>query len=483
MCNDAFSGFARVFLLLAVAALSGLTACAPLSAGPAAAGSPMTSSVISSRALLSASSSASLAPDFSALVRTYGPAVVNIGVARAGPASPETMARRAQRGGAPLDSLDEGTLGSGFIVSDDGFILTNAHVVERGKEISVKLTDRREFKARLIGADPLADVALLKIDTSGLPIVRIGDPAKVEVGNWVLAIGSPYGFSSSVTAGIVSAKGRVLPGADYMPFLQTDVPVNPGNSGGPLFNLNGEVIGINSRIYSRSGGYQGLSFAIPIDVAMRIKEQLQNHGSVTRGRIGVVLQEVTQALADSFRLPRPVGALVSYVQPGGAAERAGLKPGDVILRVRGKPVEQSADALLFIADSPPAERAAFEIWRERAPLRVEVMIDRFDAPAPAPQAAASAPDRLGIVVRALWPQERQALRIDGGLLVQRVNAAAARAQLKVGDVILAVNDQLVDTVDALTDEVGAADGAIALLVQRGSTRLFIAIEAPQAPSS
>lgn len=417
-------------------------------------------------------------PEFSVLAKAYGPAVVNIGVAREGLyAAGETMAPGARRGGVPLDGVEESTLGSGFIVSDDGYILTNAHVVERGKQISVKLIDRREFKARLIGSDPLADVALLKIDTSNLPVVRVGDPAQVDVGDWVLAIGSPYGFSNSATAGIVSAKGRVLPGADYLPFLQTDVPVNPGNSGGPLFNLKGEVIGINSRIYSRSGGYQGLSFAIPIDVAMRIKEQLLSRGAVTRGRIGVAVQEVSQALADSFRLRRPAGALVSYIQPGGAAERAGLRAGDVILRVGGRPIEQSAEVLFLIADSLPGERIGFDIWRERASMSIEVTIDRFDAPTPVPEPVPATPDRLGIVVRPLWPQERQRLRIDSGLLVQRVNAAAARARLKVGDVILAVNGQPVATVDALADEVGAADGAIALLVQRGSARIFIPIEA------
>ncbi|EHP41951.1 serine protease [Cupriavidus basilensis OR16] len=411
---------------------------------------------------------------FSRLVRENGPAVVNIGVARE--ASPDPL-----RGRVPgQDNVDETSLGSGFILSGDGYILTNAHVVAHGSQVSVKLTDRREFKARLIGLDAVADVALLKIDATGLPTVRIGDAASVEVGSWALAIGSPYGFANSVSAGIVSAKGRVLPGAEYMPFLQTDVPVNPGNSGGPLFNLKGEVIGINSRIYSRSGGYQGLSFAIPIDVAMRIKDQLLSQGAVTRARIGVTVQEVSQALADSFRLPWPAGALVSYVQPGGAASRAGLKPGDVILQVGARDVVQSADALICIADLAPGVAVPLRIWRDRAALELEVRPERFDAPRVAP-AAASGHAPLGMMVRPLWAQERQVLRIDGGLLVQRVNAAASRAGMHAGDVILALNGQPVDSIEALADEVSAANGAVALLVQRGNARLFIAIETRQPP--
>ncbi|MDF3835949.1 trypsin-like peptidase domain-containing protein [Cupriavidus basilensis] len=451
------SRFARCLLAIASTALlfslaTGTAGCAPLQAA----------------------ASWRAAPDFSRLVRENGPAVVNIGVAREAP--PARLYADPLRGMAPgQDNVDETSLGSGFILSDDGFILTNAHVVARGTQISVKLTDRREFKARLIGLDTVADVALLKIDATGLPTVKIGDPASVEVGNWALAIGSPFGFSNSVSAGIVSAKGRVLPGAEYMPFLQTDVPVNPGNSGGPLFNLRGEVIGVNSRIYSRSGGYQGLSFAIPIDVAMRIKEQLQHKGAVTRGRIGVAVQEVSQALAASFRLPRPAGALVSYVQPGGAADRAGVKAGDVILQVAGREVEQSADALIFIADLPPGVAVPFRLWRERAPVVLAVAPERFDAPRIA-QAAQPGPAPLGMIVRPLLPRERQALRIDGGLLVQRVNAAALRAGVAAGDVILALNGQPVDSVEGLAEEVGAADGAVALLVQRGAARLFIPIE-------
>lgn len=406
------------------------------------------------------------APDFSSLARKYGPAVVNIGVAR----DPTQLRLRSAQ-----NPNEEGSLGSGFIVSSDGYILTNAHVVARGTQISVKLPDRREFKARLVGSDAVADVALLKIDAHGLPTVRIGDPDRAEVGDWALAIGSPFGFSNSATAGIISATRRILPGADYIPFLQTDVPVNPGNSGGPLFNQHGEVIGINSRIYSNSGGYQGLSFAIPIDAAMRIKQQLQDKGAVTRGRIGVSVQEVSQPLAESFYLPRPAGALVSYVEPGAAADRAGVKSGDVILQVSGKDVIQSADALIFIADLPPGDAALLKVWRERSARLLTVVPDRFDA-VPAPKIQPELATPLGLVVRPLFPQEQAVLRIDGGLLVQQINAAAARAGVKVGDVIMAVNGRTVSTIQELAEGVGVADGAAALLIQRANARLFIPIE-------
>ncbi|WP_231602399.1 Do family serine endopeptidase [Herbaspirillum chlorophenolicum] len=377
------------------------------------------------------------------------------------------------------DKVDESTLGSGFIVGADGYILTNAHVVARGTDISVKLSDRREFKARLLGLDPIADVALLKIDASGLPVIKIGDPARIEVGEWVLAIGAPFGFSNSVTAGIVSAKGRTLPGADYMPFLQTDVPINPGNSGGPLFNMRGEVIGINSRIYSNSGGYQGLSFAIPIDVAMRIKNQLQEKGSVTRGRIGVAVQEVSQALAESFGLPKPVGALVSYVEPHGAADRSGLQPGDVILRVDKREVIQSADALIYIADRMPGQRVAVQIWRNRTTMDLDMSIDAFEARTPVPAKSQEPAAPLGMVVRPLLPQERLILQVDNGLLVERVNLAASRSGVKAGDVILALNGQAITGIESLQEKLLFANGTAALLIQRGSARLFVAIELPK----
>lgn len=418
---------------------------------------------------------ASSAPDFTRLVKAWSNTVVNIGVAR--------EASRRQPGSQMQDRIDDSTLGSGVIVGADGYILTNAHVVARGTAISVKLSDRREFKARLLGIDQLADVALLKIDATGLPAIRIGDPGRVEVGEWVLAIGAPFGFSNSVTAGIVSAKGRTLPGADYMPFLQTDVPINPGNSGGPLFNMRGEVIGINSRIYSNSGGYQGLSFAIPIDVAMRIKEQLQSKGFVTRGRIGVAVQEVSQALAQSFALARPAGALVSYVWPHGAAARAGLQPGDVILKVDRIEVLQCADALGYIAGRAPGERVLVQVWRNRERVQLDMSIDGTDSAAVAAPASTTAPALpLGMVVRPLQQQERALLKVDGGLLVERVNLTASRSGVKAGDLILAVNGQDVGSVEALLEKIQQAGGNAALLVQRGAARLFVPLELPRAGS-
>lgn len=409
-----------------------------------------------------------LVPDFSRLASTYGPAVVHIGVAR-----------DLAIAGQPKGNNDEASLGAGFIVSTDGYILTNAHVVTRGTQINVKLADRREFKARIIGIDQMADVALLKIEATGLPVVNIGNPDTVQVGEWAFAIGSPYGFQHSASVGIISATRRILPGAEYIPFLQTDVPVNPGNSGGPLFNLRGEVIGINSRIYSNNGGYQGLSFAIPIDAAMRIKTQLQTKGRVTRSRVGISVQEVSQGLADSFHLAPPRGALVGYVEPHAAAGRAGIKSGDVILKVNGRDVVQSADALIYIADVPPGDAARLSVWRERALQDIIVTPDRFDAPAMVVRQTVNADMPLGLTVRSLSVQEQQVLRIEGGLLVQRINTGAARAGVNVGDVIIAVNGKSVATLVELADEVRLGDGAVALLIQRGNTRLFVPIETPR----
>jgi serine protease Do len=417
-----------------------------------------------------------LVPDFSRLAKTYGPAVVHISVTRD---AKQVAARRTPRAQA-----EDGSLGSGFIVSEDGYILTNAHVVAQGTQILVRMADRKEFKARLIGMDQIADVALLKIDATQLPTVKIGNPSRVEVGEWAFAIGSPYGFQHSASVGIISAKNRILPGADYVPFLQTDVPVNPGNSGGPLFNLRGEVIGINSRIYSNSGGYQGLSFAIPVDTAMRIKEQLQRKGQVTRSRVGISVQEVSQGLADSFYLPKPAGALVGYVEPNAAADRSGVKSGDVILSVNGREVVQSADALIYIADSLPGEKATLVIWRDKKSLSLEITPDRFDAPVLARNVTEdTAAPSLGMRVRSLLPREQDVLRISGGLFVESANAAIQRAGVRVGDIILAVNGEPVSTLLELANEVRVAEHAVALLIQRNGARLFVPIEMPKGPVS
>jgi serine protease Do len=319
-------------------------------------------------------------PDFADLVEKQGPAVVNVSTtstSRGGGAqSPvpedDPFYDFFRRFGPPQPKdYETRSLGSGFIVSADGYILTNAHVVDMADDVTVKLNDKREFKAKVIGADKRTDVAVIKIEATGLPAVRIGDPEKLRVGEWVLAIGSPFGFESTVTAGIVSAKGRSLPQENYVPFIQTDVAINPGNSGGPLFNLKGEVVGINSQIYSRTGGFMGLSFAIPIDVAMDISNQLRTAGRVSRGRIGVVIQEVTKELAESFGLPRPNGALVNSVEKGGPAEKAGIEASDVILKFDGKTVTSSSDLPRIVAQTRPGSKVTAQIWHKGAGSRCD----------------------------------------------------------------------------------------------------------------
>jgi len=321
-------------------------------------------------------------PDFTELVEKQGPAVVNVSTtsaARSGPQSPvpedDPFYDFFRRFGPPQPrDYEARSLGSGFIISADGYILTNAHVVEAAEDINVKLNDKREFKAKIIGSDKRTDVAVIKIEASGLPAVKIGDPERLKVGEWVLAIGSPFGFESTVTAGIVSAKGRSLPQENYVPFIQTDVAINPGNSGGPLFNLKGEVVGMNSQIYSRTGGFMGLSFAIPIDVAMDITHQLRTTGRVSRGRIGVVIQEVTKELAESFGLPKAAGALVNSVEKGGPADKAGLEPSDVILKFDGKTVNSTSDLPRIVAQTRPGSKATMQIWRKGAARDVTVTV-------------------------------------------------------------------------------------------------------------
>jgi serine protease Do len=332
-------------------------------------------------------------PDFSELAEKQAPAVVNISTTqvrerRAVPQLPDLdendplydffrrfIPRQPGPGqGQGPRQFESRSLGSGFIVAADGYILTNAHVVDAADEITVRLTDKREFKARVIGADKRTDIAVIKIDAAGLPAVRFGDPNRLRVGEWVVAIGSPFGFDSTVTAGIVSAKGRSLPQENFVPFIQTDVAINPGNSGGPLFNLRGEVVGINSQIYSRTGGFMGLSFAIPIDVAMDIQSQLRQFGRISRGRIGVVIQEVSKELAESFGLSKAVGALVNAVEKGGPAEKAGVESGDIILKFNGKPVDSSSDLPRIVGSTRPGTKASMEVWRKGTTREVAVTV-------------------------------------------------------------------------------------------------------------
>jgi serine protease Do len=319
-------------------------------------------------------------PDFAAIVKQYGPAVVNIttsGTRKAGPAQiplPEFFRGLPFRFDLPQGERPVQGQGSGFIVGAEGIVLTNAHVVQDATEVTVKLTDRREFSAKVLGTDPATDVAVLRIDAHDLPVVRVGDADAARVGDWVVAIGSPFGFENSVTAGIVSAKSRSLGGDTYVPFIQTDVAVNPGNSGGPLFNLAGEVIGINSQIYSRSGGYQGLSFASPIDVALRVKDQIVATGHASHARLGVNVQTMNQALAESFGLERPAGALVAKVAPGSAADRAGLETGDVVRKFNGRPVADSGELAAMVGEMNPGDRVTLEVWRKGATRELQATL-------------------------------------------------------------------------------------------------------------
>ena len=436
-------------------------------------------------------------PDFTELVEKQGPAVVNISTTQAtrNPLLPQApnlqeddpfyeFFRRfiPQPGPGGPREFQSQSLGSGFIISQDGYILTNAHVVETADEITVKLTDKREFKARVIGADRRTDIALIKIDATGLPAVRVGDPNKLRVGEWVLAIGSPFGFENTVTAGIVSAKGRSLPQENYVPFIQTDVAVNPGNSGGPLFNLRGEVVGINSQIYSRTGGFMGLSFAIPIDVANDIAQQLRTSGKVSRGRIGVVIQPVTKELADGFGLPRPQGALVNSVEKGGPAEKAGVEPGDVILRFDGKPVASSEDLPRIVGATKPGSKVTMQLWRNKTSRDVQVVVVEMQDDRSARQSrrggkppAAAAPSQYGLTLSDLTDAQRGELKISGGVLVENAQGVSVRAGIRRGDVILAVNNQDVKSVEHFNQMMGQFEKGriVALLIRRGANSLYI----------
>jgi serine protease Do len=447
-------------------------------------------------------------PDFSTMVQKYGPAVVNISVVSKVPTSyspgdqdsddgdddsgpqsgPQGQSPFGGQGQNPFGQFFRGFPmqppqqqpmhgeGSGFIVSSDGTILTNAHVVSGASEVTVRLTDRREYIAKVIGIDTKSDVAVIRIAAKNLPTVKVGDTHSLKVGEWVVAIGAPFGFENSVTAGIVSAKGRSLPDSGLVPFIQTDVPINPGNSGGPLFNMRGEVVGINSQIYTRSGGYQGVSFSIPIDVAMGVSTQLQAHGHVTRGKLGVVIQNVDQGLADSFGLPQPEGALVSSVEKGGAAERGGVEPGDVILKLNGEPVSQSTELPAVIAGLAPGTTVKLEVWRNHASHELSVKLAEMEDKRTASNADhPQAGGKLGLAVRPLTSQEQHQANTQGGLLVEQVKGPAADAGLQQGDIVLAANGAPVSSVADLRTAIEKSKSHIALLVQRGETRLFVPV--------
>lgn len=444
-------------------------------------------------------------PDFTVLVEKQGAAVVNISTRQTRPEQPQLpqsfpgidesdpmfdffrrfIPKRPEFPGADPDNQ---SLGSGFIISVDGYILTNAHVVEEAEEILVRLADKREYPAKVVGADVRSDVALIKIEASDLQVVTLGDPDKLKVGEWVLAIGSPFGFDQSVTAGIVSAKGRSLPDESFVSFIQTDVAINPGNSGGPLFNLKGEVVGVNSQIYSRTGGYMGLSFAIPIDLAMDVQDQLRSKGRVQRGRIGVAIQEVTRHLADSFGMPRAAGALVSFVEADGPAAGAGVLQGDVILRFGGREVEASSDLPRIVASVQPGSKVVFEVFRAGAPLVLEVKVGEWQDPkeTPAPGAIPrllASPNRLGLVLSVPTPAQRRERGIDAGLIVDRAQGAAARAEIRQGDLILALVIAGRQVKLTSTEEFNRLVGdtqvgqQVTLLVKRGDATSYVSLTA------
>ena len=432
-------------------------------------------------------------PDFSSLVDRYGAAVVNISVtqiqktAAAGPQlrgiDPDDpfyeFFRRFQIPAPQHEEAPAHGLGSGFIVSADGLILTNAHVVMNASEVTVKLTDKREFKAKVVGSDPQTDVAVLRIEAANLPTVKLGSADDVRAGEWVVAIGAPFGFENSVSAGIVSAKGRALPDGTYVPFIQTDVAVNPGNSGGPLFNLKGEVIGINSQIYSRTGGYQGLSFAIPIDLATKVQQQIVKEGKVTRGRIGVTVQEVSQSLADSFGLKKPDGALVSSVEKDSPAQKAGIEAGDVILKIDGKDVGRSIDLSSRVADLKPGAKAKLEVWRKGGTREITVTVGELKTQKVAASSADGASQgRLGVAVRSLTPDERKQAGVPGGLLVEDVapNGAAAKAGMQPGDVIIAFNSTPLSSADQLKSVISKSGKHAALLVRRDDAQIYVPVD-------
>lgn len=443
-------------------------------------------------------------PDFTDLVDQVGPAVVNIrtlekakpGAApgneeqmleffrRFGIPVPPNMPRspRPDRGAPPDEDQPRG-VGSGFILSTDGFVMTNAHVVEGADEVIVTLTDKREFKARLIGADKRTDVAVVKIEASGLPAVKIGDANRMRVGEWVMAIGSPFGLENTVTAGIVSAKQRDT--GDYLPFIQTDVAINPGNSGGPLINMRGEVVGINSQIYSRSGGFQGISFAIPIDEAIRVSEQLRTSGRVTRGRIGVQIDQVSKEIAESIGLGRAQGALVRGVEAGAPADKAGIEAGDIITKFDGKVIEKSTDLPRLVGNVKPGTRATVTVFRRGAARDLTVIIAEVEpekvvrtAGTPEPKAPVAGPAQaLGLAVAELTAAQKKDLKLRGGVRVETVQGVAARAGIQEGDVIVAIANTEITSVKDFEQVLAKTDRAkpLNILFRRGELAQYALI--------
>jgi serine protease Do len=497
-------------LLGAIALVTLFAACSPQSSTAASSDEPAKARAVPTATVAPTNAATAAAmrglPDFADLVAQVGSAVVNVQVVQKAPAAQgpddsegdpdDPFNDFFRRFGLPRPNIPQPKnyapvhgIGSGFIISPDGYILTNTHVVSNSSKITVKLTDRREFDAKVVGEDERTDVAVIKIVAKGeLPVVRLGDSNKLRPGQWVLAIGSPFGFENSVTAGVVSAiaRGNVGEGGNgYVPFIQTDVAVNPGNSGGPLFNLNGEVVGINSQIYSRSGGYEGISFAIPIDVANNVAEQLIKTGHVSRGRIGVTIQEVTAATAENLGLDRPHGAAVASVESGGPADKAGIEPLDIIVAVNGRPVETSEQLPSMIAEIKPGQSVQLDVWRDKALKHISVTVEELkDKTAEAStrhpggggeQGEAATVNRIGLSVRALTAAEKAQLKAHGNVVVVEAKGPAAEAGLRGGDVILSINRIKVDTIAGFELAVKNAGHDATLLIQREGQQSIVTI--------
>jgi len=443
-------------------------------------------------------------PDFTELVEKQSASVVNISTTQAPkagepnedamqdffkhygiPVPPGGMPGMPRGNGGGRGGEDQHSLGSGFIISADGYVLTNAHVVQDADEITVSLTDKRKLIAKVIGSDRKTDVALIKIEATGLQPVKMGDADKLKVGEWVVAIGSPFGFESTVTKGIVSAKGRSLPQETLVPFIQTDVPINPGNSGGPLFNMKGEVIGINSQIYSRTGGFMGLSFAIPIDVALDVSKQLRETGHVTRGWLGVVIQDVTQDIADSFGLSSPQGALIANVEKGGPGDKGGLMPSDIITQFDGKPIRSREDLPRVVGATKPGHEVPVTVWRKGKSTQLHFAVGEMPSdsqngmrPASRRKGSDSPAAKIGLGLNNLKDEQKKELDIKSGVLIEDANGSAAKAGLQAGDVILSINNVDVSSVEEFNRALGgvADKKAIALLVRRGDSSRFITLK-------
>lgn len=434
-------------------------------------------------------------PNYRAIVKTFGPAVVGVTVAGMHQATAEEQGglppgleddpffrffrgmpgfqQRGRQGGqVPFKGM-----GSGFIISADGLILTNAHVVREAKDVTVKLSDRREFTAKVLGSDPSTDIAVLRINAKDLPTVRIGDARNLEVGDPVLAIGAPYGLEQTATQGIVSAKGRSLPGDNtVIPFIQTDAAVNPGNSGGPLFDGSGTVVGINAQIYSQSGGFQGLSFSIPINVAMKVKDQIVATGKASHARLGVTIQDLNQSLSESFGLKRPDGALIANVAPNSAAAAAGLKSGDVVTEVNGQPIVRSGELSSLIGLSAPGDKVKLKVWRDHTPREVEVKLGGTDARTQVAEGDDGAqPGQLGLAMRPLTRDERKEAKVDQGLVIENVSGAAEAAGIQPGDVLLAINGRPVQSIEQVKLVLQGKPKSVALLVQRDGDKIFVPV--------